>query len=350
MASVQLRHIQHRFGDFPALNDLCLDIESGDYVALLGENGCGKTTALRVIAGLLKPSSGSIFLGGECMDGIPPRRRSVGMMMQGTTLYPHLNAAQNIEFGSTENSPPSGSSASHAIEMVGVGNLLDRFPHQLSGGELRRVAIAKAIAGDPPIRLFDEPLSAIDSTTSSRLERDLMQVHQTIGGTTIHVTHDAGEAMRMADKIAVMHQGGLLQYDSPEIISSQPNSVHVANRIAISPINWFQAAIDDDSLRFDQPDVKAQGDWSAFLNRFPMLPAKTLVGVRPESFAPECFQATASQSSKPLLSASSANVIVRGVVQHHSNHLDTSRFDADAEDIMFFDAETGLAIRSVASQ
>ena len=235
MASVQLRHIEHQFGDFTALDGLSLDIDSGEYVALLGENGCGKTTALRVIAGLLTPDSGSVFLDNQCVDGIPPRRRQVGMMMQGTSLYPHLSVRQNIRFGQSSQSGMSGSSAGTGIEIMDISNLLDRFPHQLSGGQLRRVAIAKAVAENPQVRLLDEPLSALDSHTKANLEIELTRVHAASGGTTLHVTHDAGEAMRMADKIAVMHQGQLLQYDSPAVVHDDPTSVEVAKLTGTPP-------------------------------------------------------------------------------------------------------------------
>lgn len=378
MASVQLRHIELQFGGFTVLDGLNLEVDSGDYVALLGENGCGKTTTLRVIAGLLTPSSGSVFLGGECVDSVPPRRRSVGMMLQGSSLYPHLTVRQNVEFGLLTKSKTAGSSVgsspfvessiNSAIEIVDIGDLLDRFPHQLSGGQLRRVAIAKSIAGDPPIRLFDEPLSAIDSTTRAKLEQDLVHVHRTVGGTTIHVTHDPNEAMRFADKIAVMHAGRLLQYDLPETILNQPNSVQVADQIADSPVNWFKAHACDNSLCFEQPEVDAKGDWTCYLESFPNLPEKILIGIRPEHLRP-----AVSRQEKPRLCVCTADVTRRTVtrrtrgttsswvssiggqtfratIANAQPDISPHEFDADLEDAMLFDAETGQAITQAVSR
>jgi ABC-type sugar transport system ATPase subunit len=367
MASVQLRHIQHRFGETLALDGFDLNVDSGDYVVLLGENGCGKTTALRVIAGLEKPNRGSVFVDGRCMDGVPPRNRSVGMVFQSSSLYPHLTAGQNISFG-LKPSP----AIHRAIELVEVGRLLDRYPGQLSGGQLRRVAIAKAIAGEHPIRLLDEPLSALDIMTGRRLERELMHVHRTVGGTTIHVTHDASEAVRVADKIAVMHQGRLLQFDSPKLIDAQPSSIHVANLIGTAPMNWLAALVCDNTLRFENRAVEAKGDWSTFLNRFPKLPARVLVGVRPD-----CFRPTHGDVNQARLSVHTHNAKRRDL-GHSSTWLSSlsqntsgepsfaeqnfcaaiadarsiiaaDQFDAAADDALLFDAESGLAIkRSVA--
>lgn len=312
MASVELRHLQHRFGDTAALDGLDLKVESGDYVVLLGENGCGKTTAIRAIAGLQKLDGGSVFLDGRCVDDVPARHRSLAMVFQGSSLYPHLTADQNIRFGLKARSTDAKRSIRRAVEMLGAGDLLDRFPHQLSGGQLRRVAIAKAIAHDQPLRLFDEPLSALDTTAKAQLEQELIQIHRSTGGTTIHVTHDAGEAMRVADKIAVMHRGRLLQYDRYDQLLAHPNSVHVANRIAASPLNWMTASARSNTIHFDNQNAKPKGDWSKYLSQFQTLPKKILIATR-----------------------------LRGPA---------TPFEVDTKDVMLFDAATGHAITPAVSR
>lgn len=274
MTSVQLHQVEHRFEATPALNGLDWSVESGAYVVLLGENGCGKTTALRVIAGLVRPDRGSVFLGGACVDGLPPRSRSVSMAFQSNSLYPHLTVGQNLRFGKG-----SKDGASRAAELMNLTSLIDRYPHQLSGGQARRAAIAKAVAGERSVRLLDEPLGSLDSETATRLELELRIVHEATGGTTIHVTHRADEAMRIADKIAVMHAGRLLQFDRPAEIQRSPASIEVAKVISTSPLNMFAAVWSDGQLRLTHDSVNAVGDWSGRLSRMSSVPRELTLAV-----------------------------------------------------------------------
>ena len=305
MTSVELHQIDHHFGEIAALRNLDLRIEPGQYVVLLGQSGCGKTTALRVIAGLQKPTGGSVSLGDQCVDAVPPRNRPLAMVFQQPAVYPHLNVAQIIRFGLT--SVQTDKHVNTAIELAGVGGWLDRYPDQLSGGQLRRVAIAKAVAKGQPLRLLDEPLSALDTQTSTQIEQDLRHLHNAVGGTTIHVTHDANEAMRVADKIAVMHDGQIAQFDTPNQLYTRPNSVQVAQGLGSLPINLFQGTVHDNKISFSNDDLQCSGSWAEFLDRFGQIPKEVTIGVRPENFHAESSDAGEDSDNQPRLRIAAAN-------------------------------------------
>src|SRR6056297_1425373 len=190
MTAVQLQKIEHAFGSHQLLRGLDLEVASGEYLVLLGRSGCGKTTLLRAIAGLLRPNGGQIRFDGQSVTNLPPRRRKVAFVFQHDALYPHLTVRGSIRF-SLRNQDGLGAidpRIDRAAELTGIANLLDRFPDQLSGGERRRCALAKAVASGNRLRLLDEPLSALDAPLRFSLQEDILRWHQSDGGTTIHVT------------------------------------------------------------------------------------------------------------------------------------------------------------------
>lgn len=245
MSTVQLREIKHSYGPRRVLDGLNLTAESGRYVVLLGESGCGKTTTLQLIAGLQKPSSGSVLLDGQPIDGVPPRRRDVSMVFQHDALYPHLTVRGSIEFGLRKivAGKELPRRIEEAAELVGATGLLDRYPDKLSGGELRRASIAKAIARRASVRLMDEPMSALDASVRHELQQDLLNWHRSTSGTTLHVTHDGAEAMRMADDIAVVKGGRIVQLGEPEEIYRRPEHLAVAKAIGWPPMNVIPASV-----------------------------------------------------------------------------------------------------------
>jgi ABC-type sugar transport system ATPase subunit len=251
MSEVELREIRHHFGGAEILCGLNLRIDSGQYVVLLGPSGCGKTTTLRLIAGLQRPSGGSVWIGSRCVDDVPPRDRDVAMVFQNDALYPHLTVGKSIAFALGKRIPASEIDARvrAAAELAGAADVLDRFPDQLSGGELRRAAIAKAIVRRSRVRLMDEPLAALDAPLRHGLQRDLLRWHARVPGTTLHVTHDGQEAMRMADKIAVMEAGRIIQYGKPQQLYDHPQFRSVALAIGSPPINLLPLAAGDTSIR-----------------------------------------------------------------------------------------------------
>ncbi|MCC9601394.1 ABC transporter ATP-binding protein [Stieleria sp. JC731] len=248
MSTVRLQNVSVNFGHTRVLSDLCLDVQDGEYLVILGASGCGKTTLLRLIAGLLQPSSGTVELNGQNARCIPARKRRVAFVPQDNGLYPHLKISQSIALGLKESRSAKGASEliSQAAESLGISHLLDRLPEQLSGGQRKRAALAKAIVSGANIRLYDEPLSAIDAAAKFRIEQDLRMTHQNSHGVTIHVTHDGSEAMRLADRIAVIDGGKIAQCDTPENVFSQPQTVNVAAALGTSPFVTAHVTRDED--------------------------------------------------------------------------------------------------------
>ncbi len=280
MATVELHEIRHSFAGHPVLRGLSLGIDSGQYVVLLGPSGCGKTTILRIIAGLQSPDQGAVRLDGKGVNGVAPRDRDVAMVFQHDGLYPHLTVDQSIRFALQGKFPAKEirSRVDQAIELTKIQSILNRYPSRLSGGELRRAAVAKAIARRTSIRLLDEPLSALDAPVRYGLQDDILRWHSTVPGTTIHVTHDGQEAMRMADKIAVMENGNIVQFATPSKVFMKPQSVSVAQAIGSPPINLIKTSLVKGKIECCGPAI------SVSLELPDNLPdADVIVGIRPDS-------------------------------------------------------------------
>ncbi|WP_161604420.1 ABC transporter ATP-binding protein [Roseiconus nitratireducens] len=252
MSAVQIREISLNFGDVSVLRELDLTVQEGEYLVVLGASGCGKTSLLRMVAGLLSPTSGRIFFGDRDVTSLPPRERDVAFVPQQDGLYPHLTIAESIATGIRENLSrrERGDRVRQAAARVGLESLLERLPHQLSGGQLRRAALAKALARQATVRLLDEPLSAIDSHLRFQIEDDLRQLHQASPGVTLHVTHDGQEALRLADRIAVIEDGRVVQVDRPDAVLRQPSSLGVAAALGASPLHTVRV-------------VRQGGEWQA---------------------------------------------------------------------------------------
>lgn len=288
MTSVHLRGLHKSFGDQVVLDNLDLAAESGSYVVLLGPSGCGKTTTLRMIAGLDHPGSGQVLMDGVDVSKVPPRKRDVSMVFQNDGLYPHLNVEQMIRLAIRGRCPASemDSRFSEAVCMTGIGKLLRKTPRQLSGGELRRAAIATAVARQTAVRLLDEPLAALDVTVRQQLQNDLLQWHRAVPGTTIHVTHDGSEAMRVADQIAVMSGGRIIQIGKPDMVYEEPQTIAVANSIGIPTMNWLEAEVVDGVVQIDRAGLTAGGTL-----RVGTRDETVAVGVRPTAFlVSECVE------------------------------------------------------------
>ncbi|HWI06706.1 MAG TPA: ABC transporter ATP-binding protein [Solirubrobacteraceae bacterium] len=240
--AVELRALskQYRGGDVHAVDGIDLTTGEGEYLVLLGPSGCGKTTLLRTIAGLEDPTAGEVLIGGNVVNGLPPRARKIAMVFQSYALYPHKTVAQNITFplkAEKMQGSQRDERARWAAELLEIGHLLDRRPRQLSGGERQRVALARALVREPNVFLLDEPLSNLDAKLRASARDELKHFQRRIGTTTIYVTHDQTEAMGLGDRIAVMYAGRLRQVGPPREVYERPADTFVATFLGSPPMN-----------------------------------------------------------------------------------------------------------------
>jgi putative spermidine/putrescine transport system ATP-binding protein len=229
--AVDLVDCRRTFGKVHALDNFSITIAPGELVALLGPSGCGKTTALRAVAGLELLDEGRVLVGGDDITHVPPHRRNVGMVFQAYSLFPNMNALENVAFGLEVRRVPAGrrrARAGELLDLVGLAGLAERYPHELSGGQQQRVALARALCVEPRLLLLDEPLSALDAKVRAQLRDEIRRIQLEVGITALFVTHDQEEALSMADRVGVMRSGRLEQLGSPAEVYSTPATNFVA--------------------------------------------------------------------------------------------------------------------------
>ncbi len=223
--------INKRYGDVEALKDVNLQVRSGEFFTLLGPSGCGKTTLLRIIAGLELPDTGRVMLGGQDITSLPATRRQVNTVFQSYALFPHLSIFENVAFGLRSRkfaNDEVNERVEKRLEMLGLTDMRNRHPDQLSGGQKQRVALARALVNEPEILLLDEPMSALDAKLRAQVQEDLRRIQQRLKRTFLLVTHDQSEALVCSDRLAVMHDGRVVQYGTPEAVYDTPKNRFVA--------------------------------------------------------------------------------------------------------------------------
>ena len=272
--SIEIRNVSKQFGDFQALRDVSLEIQSGELIALLGPSGCGKTTLLRIIAGLETPDVGSIHFSGEDTTDVHVRERNVGFVFQHYALFRHMTVFENVAFGlrvKPRKQRPSEeqirTKVMDLLKLVQLDWLADRHPSQLSGGQRQRIALARALAVEPKVLLLDEPFGALDAKVRKELRRWLRRLHDELHVTSIFVTHDQEEALEVADRVVVINQGKIEQSGSPQEVWDNPASPFVYG--FLGDVNLFQGRANDglvylSGIQIDAPEVAAAQDAKAF--------------------------------------------------------------------------------------
>ncbi|HUF55733.1 MAG TPA: ABC transporter ATP-binding protein [Thermohalobaculum sp.] len=234
---ITIRNVTKSYGAFKALDDVSLDVRSGEFITLLGPSGSGKTTLLMTLAGFTRPDAGSVRFGEDEILLTPPHRRGVGMVFQNYALFPHMTVGRNVAYPLKLRKVSKADVAERvgqALDLVQLGHLVDRDVSQLSGGQKQRVALARAVVFEPRVLLMDEPLSALDKKLREQMQIEIRHLHEQLGMTTVYVTHDQREALTMSDRIAVINDGRIVQLDDPETLYERPRSRFVADFIGES--------------------------------------------------------------------------------------------------------------------
>jgi putative spermidine/putrescine transport system ATP-binding protein len=309
MAYLELQRLHKEFGDFTALDEIDVALEAGEFLSLLGPSGCGKTTALRIVAGFETPTSGRVVVEGNDVTGVPPNRRDMGMVFQAYSLFPNMNAEDNVEFGlrvRRQGSAERRKRVQDLLELVGLTEAAKRYPHQLSGGMQQRVALARALAIEPRVLLLDEPLSALDAKVRVQLREEIRRLQTQLGITTLYVTHDQEEALSVSDRVAVLSHGRIEQIGSPADIYNAPSTPFVAefigtmNRLEATVTQSGEVQVGEAVLAVGGADGLPRGE-------------RVLVLVRPETMTLE--QANGAGASGALLGEVVAHIFLGAITR-----------------------------------
>src|SRR6056297_3755462 len=285
MGDVTYDDVRKEYDDATAVEGLSLDIEDGEFVTLVGPSGCGKSTSLEMVAGLTEPTSGSVYIDGEDVTGLPPKDRGIAMVFQNIALFPHMDVYDNISYGLRLRDYPKDEidrRVERAADIVQLEGMLERMPDEMSGGQRQRVAIARAIVREPDVFLMDEPLANLDAKLKVHMRTELQRLHKELDTTIIYVTHDQEEAMTLSDRIAVLNSGSLQQIAPPLTCYNEPDNLFVAGFIGSPSMNFVEGTVEADtietknfSLGFDPSSVDGLG-----------VGDEVTIGIRPEDIYP----------------------------------------------------------------
>src|SRR6476660_1161616 len=286
MASISIRNLTKRYGNFTVIPDLNLEIADHEFVVFVGPSGCGKSTLLRIIAGLEPITAGEVYIGDRRVNGIPAAQRDIAMVFQDYALYPHMRVYDNMSFALELRGLPKAEIAERvrrAAAMLHIEPYLDRKPKELSGGQRQRVAMGRAIVRNPQVFLFDEPLSNLDAKLRAQVRAEIKTLSQELRTTMVFVTHDQIEAMTMADRIVVLQAGVIQQVGTPDNVYGHPANQFVAGFIGSPTMNFFTIQPDGERVVFagtNEPVPLGEGDAARILRS-----GKAVLGIRPEHFA-----------------------------------------------------------------
>ena len=284
MSGVLLSAVTKKYGDVTALHALDLEIREGEFLTLLGPSGCGKTTTLRLVAGFIQPTSGTIYLGDDDITAVAPQHRRIGMVFQDYALFPHMTVRENIAFGLEERRYEKRripERVDELLDLIRLPDMGDRYPSEVSGGQQQRIAVARAVAFPPRVLLMDEPLGALDLKLREAMQIEVRRIQQELSITTIYVTHDQTEAMNMSDRIAVMNEGVIEQLGTAEEIYRRPASRFVAD--FVGQINLLRGAVvgeEGDRLAIETAGVRVQASKHDGIRH----ETEVSIGIRPELF------------------------------------------------------------------
>jgi ABC-type sugar transport system ATPase subunit len=358
-----LKELTKRFGDLVAVDDLNLDIEDGEIVSLLGPSGCGKTTTLNMIAGFERPDNGTVYFDGKRVNDIHPRERNVGMVFQEYAIFTTMNAYENIAFGLRVRKVPRKQIQKEVLdiaESLNLGDALYRNINKLNLSELQRVALARTLSTKPSLMLLDEPLSNLDAALRERTRVELKHFHDRWGITMIYVTHDQVEAISLANRIAVMREGRLQQYDTAQNIYRDPSNVFVAQFIGSPPSNIIRGEVVRENGRILFRSGRLSMDISAFksLLNGTLGDSKLVIGLRPEHISvsktkkTDTSQAAEVYAVEPLgfetiLDLRIDDIIIRALIETEYSAKMGERiyFDADVDEMNLFSEETERNLR-----
>ncbi len=282
IVKIILENITKKFDDFTALDNINLKIDDGEFMALLGPSGSGKSTLLYTIAGIYKPTSGRIYFDDRDVTEIPPKDRNIGLVFQNWALYPHMKVFNNIAFPLELRKVPKQEiekKVREVAKMLHIENLLDRYPWQLSGGQQQRVAMARALVKEPDVLLLDEPMSNLDALLRIEVRAELKRLQKDLGITAVHVTHDQAEALAMADRIALIKEGKILQVGTPDEVYYKPKYKFVGRFLGNPPMNFIEAEVENNYLRIYESKIPIPTQYRRLINKLDV--KKVLLGFRP---------------------------------------------------------------------
>lgn len=293
MGALTIRQVRKTYAQTEILKGIDIDIDKGEFLILVGPSGCGKSTLLNMIAGLEEVSSGEISIGDKVVNHLSPKDRDIAMVFQSYALYPNMSVKKNISFGLEIRKVPAAEQAeivNRVADMLQIKHLLDRKPSQLSGGQRQRVAMGRALARNPQLFLFDEPLSNLDAKLRVEMRSEIKMLHKRTGITTVYVTHDQIEAMTLGDKIAVMKDGAVQQFGSPQDIYDQPSNMFVAGFIGSPSMNFIRCAVHAQGEAWAVQIQQKQADGQISSHLLPVrhtslqawVGQEVIMGIRPE--------------------------------------------------------------------